>query len=342
VKPYCNIPNAALRLSDIPTTGGDDALNAFALSFPGYSFWGSPQVTGYIANRKLDRTLTELRTCLFFEARRARHLNIALSSDYTRSLLEKIREKVRNGKTSDLAPTTNEKLRLLYSSFVDSWKQEKSLWDFRKLSMPLLPFVGDGYESAKRKLLVVGQQTKGWCGHWADGRTEQTDIILKELEKIYREFYFGKTKSRSIFLKAVDTLVAALASEDISRETSVWANVLPFDNDERAPTLELQELFGRAELLSHIINVTKPDAVVFLSGHHYDAAIFEKFHGLKNSAVGKDAKLLSKLSVSELPGATYRTYHPNFLRRGKWAVLAQIADLIRADWRSMSPQPTPA
>ncbi len=77
------IANEALTEADIPWESGDwGKIGEFALTFDAYSYWASFEKCADIANESADlwgkarvvsATLTELRTCLFFEQRRWRH-----------------------------------------------------------------------------------------------------------------------------------------------------------------------------------------------------------------------------------------------------------------------------
>ena len=79
-----NIADTALHLSDLPEADSTDWLTIarFALTFDGYGWWGSNDACADVANASLSHwtktgqlpeSLTELRTCLFFEQRRWRH-----------------------------------------------------------------------------------------------------------------------------------------------------------------------------------------------------------------------------------------------------------------------------
>lgn len=68
------IPNESLTTEDIPADdAGWDEVQAFALTFDGYSELGSFEAVAELANRRQPATLTEYRACLFFEQRRWRH-----------------------------------------------------------------------------------------------------------------------------------------------------------------------------------------------------------------------------------------------------------------------------
>src|SRR5262245_4737602 len=68
------ITNQALTLADIPGPDADwTTIGEFALTFSGYKAWGSFERCAEIANAPRHESLTDLRTCLFFEQRRWHH-----------------------------------------------------------------------------------------------------------------------------------------------------------------------------------------------------------------------------------------------------------------------------
>jgi len=102
------IPNSQLLDGDLPTRRATwKKIIPFAQSFNGYEHWGSVQkcrevakqgVTLHKSNRVLSQSLTDLRTCLFFEARRWKHLEKKPSKAglvYVHALVEAIRMRVR-------------------------------------------------------------------------------------------------------------------------------------------------------------------------------------------------------------------------------------------------------
>jgi hypothetical protein len=95
------ISNHSLKESDIPLPDAAiESIAAFALTFNGYEHSGSLQDCANIANARRHDTLTNLRTCLFFEQRRWRHFNEppdAAAQAYWRNLVLMIREKVQAG-----------------------------------------------------------------------------------------------------------------------------------------------------------------------------------------------------------------------------------------------------
>jgi hypothetical protein len=96
-----SISNHNLVLSDVPDENGDWLdIDIFALTFDGYKYHGTFTKCAEIANEHRDNTLTDLRTCLFFEQRRWRHFDESPDEDaiqYIRGLVQKIRDKIANG-----------------------------------------------------------------------------------------------------------------------------------------------------------------------------------------------------------------------------------------------------
>lgn len=92
------IANAELTLADVPAAEADwETIQRFALTFDGYAASGSSDKCAEVANARRHGSLTELRTCLFFEQRRWRHFGEdpdAEAMQYIRDVLGKIRSRV--------------------------------------------------------------------------------------------------------------------------------------------------------------------------------------------------------------------------------------------------------
>lgn len=95
------LSNSELTPADIPSfkeTWG--RIEPFALTFDGFKYWGSVEKCAEIAHEKRMGTLTDLRTCLFYEARRWKMEGKSpdiVSLRYIRALVYAIREKVMSG-----------------------------------------------------------------------------------------------------------------------------------------------------------------------------------------------------------------------------------------------------
>jgi len=90
-----HVPNEELTIGQAPDEASSlGAILEFALSYNAYEVHGSSHAAAQIANRRASRTLDDLRTCLFFEARRWRHFGEdpdAEAERYIRGIVRKIR-----------------------------------------------------------------------------------------------------------------------------------------------------------------------------------------------------------------------------------------------------------
>jgi len=105
---FDEIANADLSESNIPVPSAEwHRIAEFALTFDGYGYRGSFEKCAEVANQAaeayarqqvLPDSLTELRTCLFFEQRRYHHFGQSpdeQAKGYIRALVQGIRQKVR-------------------------------------------------------------------------------------------------------------------------------------------------------------------------------------------------------------------------------------------------------
>lgn len=101
------IPNSQLIENDIPSRRANwKNIQPFALTFDGYKHWGSFKKCREVADHGLNlhrkeeplvQSLTDLRTCLFFEARRWKHYEkdpTKKGMNYIHALVEAIRVRV--------------------------------------------------------------------------------------------------------------------------------------------------------------------------------------------------------------------------------------------------------
>jgi hypothetical protein len=95
------ISNADLTLEIVPDPDAPlDRISEFAATFDGYRHWGSFKKCAEIANAERHDSLTNLRSCLFFEWRRWHHFGDepdAEAEDQWRHLVREIRRFVQEG-----------------------------------------------------------------------------------------------------------------------------------------------------------------------------------------------------------------------------------------------------
>jgi len=97
------VGNSELTSADIPSFKEVwNRIEPFALTFDGFKYWGSVEKCAQIAQARRPGSLTELRTCLFYEARKWQLVGKTpdtSSMKFIRALLYAIRKKVDRGDT---------------------------------------------------------------------------------------------------------------------------------------------------------------------------------------------------------------------------------------------------
>jgi hypothetical protein len=95
------VGNSELTPADIPSFKEVWArIEPFALTFDGFRYWGSVEKCAAVAQARRPGSLTELRTCLFYEARKSQmdgKAPDAIAMRFIRALVYAIREKVDSG-----------------------------------------------------------------------------------------------------------------------------------------------------------------------------------------------------------------------------------------------------
>jgi len=195
---------------------------------------------------------------------------------------------------------TQTELNRLYAAH---WQ---SISDIRKanpeLSPPLLVKVPEKYFSQRPKLMVIGQQTLGWCGQ-----------TIEELLTCYEHFNFGKDYHASPFWNVTRNIEKALGVEAFQ---IAWSNLNRCDFAGGRPQADLEErIFSSFPVLADEVGLLGPQVVVFFSGPYFDAHIRRSFHGCVFANVDKFSQnQLCRIEHNGLPHHSYRTYHPKYLR----------------------------
>jgi hypothetical protein len=93
------------------------------------------------------------------------------------------------------------------------------------------------------------------------------------------------------------------------------------------------------ELVTRELAILEPHVCLFVTGPDYDKFLSEVFPGCTlNEAVSNiPGRQLARIKHSLLPVNSFRTYHPQYLSRGRrWYFLAQIRELIHGRGRCTS------
>jgi hypothetical protein len=223
-----------------------------------------------------------------------------------------------------------QKLSALYESHLAHARSHLQIAP--KLSCPLLLSVVPGWESAKHRLLVIGQETFGWDLMEQEGNGHTNSIAnlqqlidsgpfrtsVDALTRKYCEFFSGTGWENRPFWNAIGGLRTRLG-----RDAVLWSNVFRFDFEGRstlkASKQELEEVFEIQDgMLRNEIEILKPTAVVFFSGPNYDFALAREFGGIETQQVADfPQRGFARLVAKGLPPDSYRIYHPAYLWRSK-------------------------
>jgi len=174
---------------------------------------------------------------------------------------------------------------------------------YSELSAPLLIKIPRRYFTQNVKLMIVGQQTKGWGGNDVEGAL-----------KCYEDFNFGEHYYSSPFWNITRKVENSLG---IDKYAIVWSNLNRCDYKGNRPPVEVEkELRFFGPLLLSEIEILQPDIVLFFTGPRFDEHIKQAFTGARFEPIGgRFEKIkLSRIQHVLLPHHTYRTYHPQYLR----------------------------
>lgn len=169
--------------------------------------------------------------------------------------------------------------------------------------------------------MIIGQQTRGW-----NCEIEDFDAQLE----CYKDFDLGRTYYASPFWNIYHKFEKNILGNEYC---SVWGNINKYDLKKDKPYGKYEEEISKLDyLLREEIKILNPDIVIFLCGYTFDERIVSQYNGLELIPV-KNWKFreLIQFKHKDLPIHTYRTYHPNYLRRSKLenAIIKEISEKTR-------------
>lgn len=190
----------------------------------------------------------------------------------------------------------------------------KALPSGRQISSPIFLSVKPEYESAKRRLVIVGQETHSWYGLVDD--LKPVDDPVKRMQTVYEKFGLGQSHRRSLFCRVMHDIQKKL-EPFVPPLGFMWGNLFSCDENKRTPSNEIGDILRRFRILPNEVAILRPHAVIFLTGPRYDYTINALFPGYscKEFAANMSKRELAQLTHMDLPPLTFRTYHPNSLRR---------------------------
>ena len=180
--------------------------------------------------------------------------------------------------------------------------------------------VPESYHQSAVKLMIVGQETRGWA--------EEIKALttVRELMSFYSGFNLGEKYRASPFWQAAQQFHRSLNPKGPER-SYLWSNLIKVSQQKKRPIPSIEENICNLGLLQAEIEITRPSVVVFFTGPSYDNRLKSTFSGI---TFDSSSRRLSRLVHPQLPHHSYRTYHPNYLRRSKnnRMVLDEIKKLV--------------
>jgi hypothetical protein len=242
-------------------------------------------------------------------------------------------------------------VRSSLESIYRRWRQnlEPSGLSLRDWSTPLLLHATDEYCAADLRVIVYGQETQGWgwttwlernhparVEPWSYQDQEKlADFVAKDdaidaLLWRYRQWAFarGPQPANSPFWQAFHQMRAwapGILWDNLVRCDYNHSTPLDASTAERTRMLEIQRSLVLDELTA-----LQPHVCIFLTGPDYDFVLDRTFGPVRyEPAAGAPVREFALLSAPSLPALSFRTYHPNFLRKSKrWGYLDSLRSAV--------------
>lgn len=242
----------------------------------------------------------------------------------------------------------NQKLAHLYEDYFVNIQPilDEELLEF---STPLLLKVSETYENAKLKVMIVGQETYEFYGKYGAflqnhssveyAQDIYTKFVKEESENYHSPFwdYINRLSEGSGFSWIWNNVFKLETVEYLSDEKYLGEKVSLSELNTKKKYRHYRHLIDKIKLLQKDIflkelEILKPDVVIFFTGHPYDSLFMDWQFDTQNDfyqdipealKMGIDKWKFGRLSSPLLPVKTFRTYHPNYLRRASGKVLSK-------------------
>jgi hypothetical protein len=251
------------------------------------------------------------------------------------------------------------KLETLYADWKARLHFSKDESD--SLSPPLLLRVTEEYCRAERRVLLFGKETFGW--NW-NGQLQKDNPMYPHA------WPFQNVNSCSDFLANADSIEALCwgygefqfaayqpmskrgpfwqAFKEVCRWSYagvMWANVVRMDYSPPANKNQSLSIWNapqnlrdsmisqQASLVAAELAILDPHVCLFFSGPDCDGFIKAAFPSCEFLSCGEPSpRELARVIDPRLPTASFRTYHPNFLRLGnRWSYIETMRKLAYGD-----------
>jgi hypothetical protein len=202
------------------------------------------------------------------------------------------------------------KLLKLYSDNITKFEYIADFCKNDEISGPFLMAPSEKFSKQEKTLLIIGQETKGWARF-------DDKINLMECEKVmsvYEDFNLGEHYFSSPFWNVMRKIETMLGNEPYS---SAWTNISKYDQNNARPDSKHEQIFSEIDdLLKDEVQILSPKICLFFTSYKFDTRIEKIFKNIEFIEIGGfDKKQICQLKHPNLPELTFRTYHPQYLRR---------------------------
>jgi hypothetical protein len=167
------------------------------------------------------------------------------------------------------------------------------------------------YSKAKYKILFVGK--------WTNGFLQEASTNVSECVKYSKDLIEGvasRDKESSFFFRSIKKIAYALNPELEKQPCFLWTNIIKYSRiDGRKISDQAKDfIHKRLNILENEIAISKPDVVIFFTGHALDKILINQFKNEVrfDTIDGFDLKEIAQISHRLLPENTYRVCHPQY------------------------------
>lgn len=198
-----------------------------------------------------------------------------------------------------------DKLLNLYTDRQQDFKNVTGQFANDDLHGPFLMSPNNIYVNQKNPLLIIGQETYGWG--------KNVDDLNKQMQD-YEIFNVGQHYYSSPFWSITRKVEDAVGNQSYS---CAWTNISKYDVGGGRAYGEYEIAISKLDsILIDEIKIIQPKICLFFTGPAFDERINNIFSNIEFKEVQDwTPRQLSQLKHPSLPVLSFKTYHPNYLRR---------------------------
>lgn len=215
----------------------------------------------------------------------------------------------------------NKELATLYSTYWDNLIEHGHKITDKKPANPLLLKINeDLFSKADLKIMIYGQETKGWHGFATP---------IEEGMNRYEEFFFSKNPyngyKKSAFWKAFNFFKQGLEQQYSEKELYfIWNNISKIGRSDKKTgvTTDIRNLErDYFPVMKEELLIVKPDVVIFMTGGRDKDIQFHlpdikfKYIEMENSTLAKRKYKPAMQLICDsdyLPHKSVKVYHPSY------------------------------